>query len=95
MSCRAPAADRAASATNPDSPILPAGAMPDVLQLTQQLLREGSNDVYRSVIQRVENTMIERVLEETRGNQQMAAERLGISRMTLRAKTRARQDDPS
>lgn len=95
MSCRAPAADRAASATHPDSPILPAGAMPDVLQLTQQLLREGSNDIYRSVIQRVENTMFERVLEETRGNQQMAAERLGISRMTLRAKTRARQDDPS
>lgn len=67
--------------------------LPDVLQLTQQLLREGSNDVYRSVVYAVESVMFDRVLDETRGNQQLAAERLGISRMTLRSKTRARHDD--
>ncbi|MEI8213239.1 MAG: sigma-54 dependent transcriptional regulator [Planctomycetota bacterium] len=93
LSCRTSPAASGDRLLNSASPGQPAGALPDVLQLTQSLLRDGSNDVYRSVIHSVENVMFDRVLEETRGNQQLAAERLGISRMTLRAKTRARLDE--
>jgi len=67
--------------------------MAEVVQLAEKLLDEGSNDIYRSVIQCVEGILFDRVLKATGGNQQEAAERLGISRMTLRAKTKGRHDE--
>lgn len=61
----------------------------DVLQLVRELLATGSNDIYREVQHAIDAIVVEETLKATNGNQLLAAERLGISRMTLRAKTRA------
>ncbi len=61
----------------------------DVRRLVQRLLESSSNDVYREVMHVVDAVIIEEALKQTGGNQQMAAERLGISRPTLRTKYRA------
>ena len=45
-------------------------------------------EIYRSVIHRAEKILIEKALEESSGNQLMAAKILGINRNTLRAKMR-------
>ncbi|MFP6656133.1 MAG: sigma-54 dependent transcriptional regulator [Myxococcota bacterium] len=47
---------------------------------------ENSTDIYQSLQQRVEKTLLEVVLERTQGNQIRAAARLGINRNTLRKK---------
>jgi two-component system nitrogen regulation response regulator GlnG len=47
---------------------------------------ENSTDLYQSLQQRVERTLLEVVLERTQGNQIRAAARLGINRNTLRKK---------
>ncbi len=49
----------------------------------------GSHDIYREVMQRVDAAIVEEALKQSGGNQQLAAERLGISRPTLRTKLRA------
>jgi len=76
----------------PQTPHSP-GGLEEIRQLTQHFIDAGSNDIYRSVIHDVERTLLEAVLQHTHGNQQLAAERLGISRMTLRAKLKQRTED--
>ncbi len=61
----------------------------DVEALTRRLLTEGPGDVYRQVISAVEKVLVEEAMRATGNNQQRAAELLGLSRMTLRAKLRA------
>jgi two-component system nitrogen regulation response regulator GlnG len=50
------------------------------------LLTSGQIDLYRTLMQRVESILFDETLKFTSGKQQMAAELLGISRMTLRTK---------
>jgi two-component system nitrogen regulation response regulator GlnG len=61
----------------------------DVRRVTRELLGDGSQQIYRAVLHFVDHVILEEVLRETNGNQAQAAERLGISRMTLRSKMRA------
>ena len=80
----------------PTSPAISAAdPLPDVRQLTKSLLADASPDLYRRILQAVERVMFEEVLAETHGNQLQAAERLGISRMTLRTKLKATRDHDS
>ena len=61
----------------------------EIRRIVQHLLACGSKDVYRQVGQMCDRVVLETVMQETNGNQIQAAERLGISRVTLRAKLRA------
>jgi len=51
-------------------------------------LEKKRETLYRTVIQKAEKELIERMLCETRGNQIVAARNLGINRNTIRAKIR-------
>jgi two-component system nitrogen regulation response regulator GlnG len=53
-----------------------------------KMLADGQPDIYRHVILEVDRHMLHEVMKHFRGNQLQAAERLGISRMTLRSKLR-------
>jgi two-component system nitrogen regulation response regulator GlnG len=61
----------------------------DLAALTQRLLKDESTNVYREVGSHVDQIVLETVLKHVNGNQLLAAEYLGISRMTLRQKLRA------
>jgi two-component system nitrogen regulation response regulator GlnG len=77
---------------NPSPPTGAAATHPagfDPASHVQQLLRAGETDVYRKVCDAADRVVLETVLRHTRGNQVQAAELLGISRTTLRAKLRA------
>lgn len=50
--------------------------------------RAGSNDLYAEGLEMFERYLLTRVLQETEGNQSKAAERLGITRGSLRHKIR-------
>ncbi|MBA4020468.1 MAG: Fis family transcriptional regulator [Pirellula sp.] len=63
--------------------------VPSVAALTQRLLADESNNVYREIGAHVDQVVLEMVMRHVGGNQQAAAEYLGISRMTLRSKLRA------
>ena len=66
------------------------GALPlELAALTRRLLDDESTNVYREVGNRVDQIVLETVLKHCGGNQQAAAELLGISRVTLRTKLRA------
>ena len=65
----------------------------EVQAYVQRLLDIGESDIYRKVIQKTESILIDAALKHTSGNQQAAAERLGISRMTLRKKEREIEPD--
>jgi two-component system nitrogen regulation response regulator GlnG len=60
----------------------------DIGRLVQDLLRDGTPDVYRRVCLEVDRVVLEAALQYSRGNQVLASELLGISRNTLRAKLR-------
>jgi two-component system nitrogen regulation response regulator GlnG len=49
----------------------------------------GSNDLYAECLELMERQLLTRVLQRTGGNQLRAAERLGITRSSLRHKLRA------
>jgi two-component system nitrogen regulation response regulator GlnG len=91
-SCRAEYDDAVHSAGDDAAAVSSPEPLPDVRQLTKALLAENSRDLYRQVLQAVERVMFEEVLSETHGNQLQAAERLGISRMTLRTKLKATRE---
>ena len=61
----------------------------DVQASVEQLIRSGNRDIYRRVHADVDRVLIEEVLRKTGGSQLLAAELLGISRTTLRAKLRS------
>jgi DNA-binding protein Fis len=57
---------------------------------TARQLARGSNDVYEQVLHLIEMAMIEVVMKDSGQNLTRAAQRLGISRPTLRSKIRMR-----
>lgn len=72
-----------------DNPVESNEAMPDVRELVLRLLESSSTEIYREVSQLVDQILLDEVLRATAGNQLQAAERLGISRVTLRSKLRS------
>jgi len=73
-----------------EGPLGNSGDVPlDLAALTRNLLADESTNVYREVGNKVDRIVLEMVMKYADGNQQLAAEYLGISRMTLRTKLRA------
>jgi two-component system nitrogen regulation response regulator GlnG len=60
----------------------------DLMNVIEDLLARGENDLYAKVMRVVEQVLFTRVLKETEGHQGRASERLGLSRSTLRYKLR-------
>lgn len=58
-------------------------------QLVDSALRTGKAELYRSALDHFDRLIVSRTLQQTGGNQAQAAEILGISRPTLRAKLRS------
>lgn len=77
-----------ASPPAPDVSHGPVDQTCDVAELARQLLGEGTHNIYRQVGNSVDRIVLPTVLKYVNGNQQQAAELLGISRMTLRSKLR-------
>ena len=71
----------------------PADGQLNIKTLTMQLLNSGTHNLYREVGSTVDKVVLEMVMQHVSGNQQQAAELLGISRMTLRTKLRALLSD--
>lgn len=61
----------------------------NVRDLARSLLLNDENDIYAKITHAVDQVVLEEVLRHSNNNQQRAAERLGISRMTLRSKLRS------
>lgn len=55
-----------------------------VKQLTKMLLQSDHENIYRTVLTAMEELMLIEVLAFTNGNQNQAAELLGLNRATLR-----------
>lgn len=73
---------------------VPSTALPEfpfvkLVEYVDRLLTEGRPDIYRHVIHEVDRHLLHEVMTHCRNNQLQAAERLGISRMTLRSKLRS------
>ena len=61
----------------------------NVNELARQLLSQGQLDLYRELMSSVDRAILQETMRYFDGNQFQAAERLGISRMTLRSKLRS------
>ncbi|MBL9093271.1 MAG: sigma-54-dependent Fis family transcriptional regulator [Planctomycetaceae bacterium] len=68
---------------------LPDESALEVAALVDRLYDEGNQDIYRHVHAELDRLLMNAVLRKTQGSQLLAAEVLGISRTTLRAKLRA------
>jgi nitrogen regulation protein NR(I) len=60
-----------------------------VVEMVSELMRRGESDIYQKVTTTVDRLVLETVLRHVKGNQVQAAEVMGISRTTLRAKMRS------
>jgi two-component system nitrogen regulation response regulator GlnG len=87
QSCRPPVLDGILPANGPNAES--DDDLAGIRALVRQLLRSSSTQIYRQVAHTVDEVVLDEVLQATAGNQLQAAERLGISRMTLRSKLRA------
>lgn len=65
------------------------GVQFDLIGRIRQLLNDDKPDLYRVISQEVDRVVLQEVMESCEGSQLQAAERLGISRMTLRSKLRS------
>jgi len=74
------------SAGSSDAP--PSLGSSDLQRLVQQHLADGTPDLYRHLTSVFDRIILSEVMQQVRGNQVQAADRLGISRMTLRNKLR-------
>lgn len=63
--------------------------LPGWEQLLHERLRFGARDLYAEALALMERDLISRMLKHTDGNQQQAAQMLGISRLSLRRKIRS------
>ena len=61
----------------------------DLIGFVRQQLKDGKPDLYRVIVQEVDRQILGEIMAHCEGNQLQAAERLGISRMTLRSKLRS------
>ena len=61
----------------------------DLTRFVQTLLKTDKSDLYRLITQEVDRLILQEVMSHCDGSQLQAAERLGISRMTLRSKLRS------
>lgn len=77
-----------ASAADSDDPT---GTEHDLRKLVAKLIEDGEGEVYRRLMVEVDRVALPEAMRVSDGNQQRAAELLGLSRMTLRAKLRAIQ----
>lgn len=84
-----PEASLDAGSTNLAASVIDVGQLAELRSLVHSGWSSGSLDIYREVMQRVDAAIVEEALKLSGGNQQQAAERLGISRPTLRSKLRA------
>jgi two-component system nitrogen regulation response regulator GlnG len=64
------------------------GADPGLEQFIDAHIRAGGEDLYKQAVERLERTLLTRVLRHTKGNQVQAARILGITRGSLRTKVR-------
>ena len=62
--------------------------------IEEALLVSEEGKIYRSVINQTEKLLIEKVLQQTSGNQILAARKLGLNRNTLRTKIKKLKIDP-
>lgn len=70
------------------------GPMPEMgwealAQMVDNAIRSGETDVYRRAREQFDRLLVSRAMRQAAGNQHQAAEILGLSRVTLRAKLRA------
>jgi two-component system nitrogen regulation response regulator GlnG len=61
----------------------------DLVRFVRNLLAGEKSDLYRVISQEVDRVVLQEVMSHCEGSQLHAAERLGISRMTLRSKLRS------
>jgi len=57
-----------------------------IIELEDALLKDKKGVIYKSVLEAIEKTLLERMLEYVEGNQLKAARFLGINRNTMRMK---------
>jgi nitrogen regulation protein NR(I) len=86
-SCRP--AGAAAAASSSAASLVSSSTGLEVGQYTRELLQAAPPDIYRLISAAVDRVVLDEVLRHVKGNQLQAAELLGISRTTLRAKLRS------
>jgi DNA-binding protein Fis len=70
------------------------GDLEALLGLLQGDSTRGDGDLYRRALEHFDRLIVGHVMEQAGGNLTKAAERLGLSRVTLRSKLRAMRRGP-